>query len=254
MFDIVIPLGPNEIYSVQRQIEYTKRNVIGHRNIYIITQKQYIPLLHIQVPDCILVDENIFPFKMSDVANYFGKHHGKCNRNGWYLQQLLKMYASIVIQELSDNYLVLDADVYFLKPTEFLSPDNKPIFTTSSEYHKPYFEHMKRMNPTFTRQTDVSGISHHMMMNRTILLELFSKFNQPFWRVFIECVQEHLNVQPHVLESGASEYELYFNYMLLHHKNKMVVRTLHWSNMHPSYDILTNSRHFDYVSLCSWMK
>ena len=46
---------------------------------------------------------------MSDVASYFVQYDGKHNRNGWYLQQLLKLYASFVIEELLDNYFIMFA-------------------------------------------------------------------------------------------------------------------------------------------------
>lgn len=34
-FDIIIPLGPKELMNFSQQIEYTKKNIIGFRNIYI---------------------------------------------------------------------------------------------------------------------------------------------------------------------------------------------------------------------------
>ena len=37
LFDIVIPLGPKEKNNIFRQIEYIQKNVIGYRNIYIVT-------------------------------------------------------------------------------------------------------------------------------------------------------------------------------------------------------------------------
>ena len=36
-FDIVIPVGPYDKLCIYKQIEYTKKNVIGYRNIYIIS-------------------------------------------------------------------------------------------------------------------------------------------------------------------------------------------------------------------------
>jgi hypothetical protein len=36
MFDIVIPLGPNELSRIHQQIKQVKENVIGYRNIYIV--------------------------------------------------------------------------------------------------------------------------------------------------------------------------------------------------------------------------
>ena len=42
------------------------------------------------------------------------------NRNGWYLQQLIKLYSGYFIPYILDHYLVIDSDVYFLKEIEFI--------------------------------------------------------------------------------------------------------------------------------------
>ena len=56
------------------------------------------------------------------------KYHGKLTRNGWYLQQLLKLYAGLTIPNILENYLVVDSDVFFLKPIHFYE-DGKFIYT-----------------------------------------------------------------------------------------------------------------------------
>lgn len=251
-FDIVILLGPNERNNISKQIECTKKNVIGYRNIYIITNNYD----NLEIPGCKIIDENIFPFKMTDVAGVFNRYNGKKNRNGWYLQQILKLYASLVIDELLDNYLVIDADVFFLKPTEFLI-DNKYAFTTSNENHPPYFDHMVKLHESFIKQTTFSGISHHMIFNRQIIKEIIdlveTTHNRPFWIMFIESVDEHKKYDINYDEAGASEYELYFNYMLLNHKDKMIIRQLNWSNKRYNYKVnINNNNQEDYVSICAW--
>jgi hypothetical protein len=251
MFDIVIPLGPNERKNIFKQIEYTKKNVIGYRNIYIVTNT----FDNINIDGCKIIDESIFPFKMSDVASYFAQYNGKNNRNGWYLQQLIKLYACFVIEDMLETYLVIDADVFFLKPTEFYK-DSKFIFTTGDEEHIPYFVHMSKLHPSFKKVIKYSGISHHMLFNRKYLNEIFElvekKNNKPFWCAFIESVEEHKKYSIDAAESGASEYELYFNYMVNNHKDIIEIRRLNWSNKNIRYN-LSNERNMDYVSLCSWM-
>lgn len=251
MFDIVIPLGPNEIKHIDKQIEYTKKNIIGYRNIYIVTKNAN----ELQINDCKMIDENVFPFKMDFVADYFAQHNGKNNRNGWYLQQLLKLYVSFSVEELLDSYLILDADVFFLKPTEFIK-DNKYIFTTGNEYHMPYFEHMQQLHPILKKTHKKSGIAHHMLFNRHILKELFDLVesyhnNKPFWLVFIENVKEHKKYDKSHSESGCSEYEIYFTYMVLNHSEKMIVRDLKWANKSKNHKITQNDQE-DFVSICSW--
>jgi hypothetical protein len=250
-FDIVIPLGPNEIARIQEQIQYTKQHVIGYRNIYIVTCNTKIKL-----DGCIIVDEDIFPFK-EFIANYFAHHYGKNNRNGWYFQQLIKLYAGTYIEGILDNYLVIDADVFFLKPTEFME-NGKPIFSVGQEYHSPYFTHMNLLDKSFTKIIRESGICHHMLFNKHYLNEIFNivetSHEKPFWQVFILCVSEHKNHKPSASESGASEYELYFNYMLINHRDDTLVRKLNWNNISDiAFQKGSYNKNNDFVSVCAWM-
>ena len=261
-FDIVIPLGPNEVKNICKQIEYVKKNVQGFRRIFVVS---YDPA--ILLDGCIVIDETIFPFKMQDLANYFSQHQGKSNRNGWYFQQLLKLYAGQVIPDILPHYLVIDADVFFLKPVNFFNTvktiDSTGIhsyvqycFTVGREYHVPYFEHMKRLHSSFRKINSLySGISHHMLFSTQYvkeMMEMVCKHHSngfPFWRIFIECVKEHLKHGPDQLESGASEYELYFNYMLQYHADLVCARGLKWKNVSSQFDISSvDDAH--YVSVC----
>jgi FkbM family methyltransferase len=237
-FDIVIPVGPNDIGIVTKQIEYTKQNIIGYRNIYIICCNDS---LHID--GCITVSENIFPFSLQTVADY----HGTLERNGWYLQQLLKLYAGFVIPGILEKYLVIDSDTFFLKPTKFIE-NGKCAYNFGTEYHPPYFEHMYKLHPTFTKKyTNISGICHHMMFEKRYSKEIFdiveNVHNDTFYNVFLKNVTQ-------VNGSGASEYEIYFNYMCHKHPDEIVIRPLQWKNT----NTLEISGDFDYVSYHWYMR
>ena len=56
IFDIVIPVGPNDIDIINNQIIYTKKNVIGYRNIYLISCNDSL-----YIDGCITIKEDIFP-------------------------------------------------------------------------------------------------------------------------------------------------------------------------------------------------
>ena len=240
-FDIVIPLGPNEYEKLPIQIEYTKRHVIGYRYIYIVTNTSKIPE---KVPGCIYIDESIFPFSLKDIAEY----HGESSRNGWYLQQIIKLYASMVIPGILENYLVLDADTYFLRPISFLDK-GAILFNVGTENHAPYFSHMSRLHPSLTRtRPDLSGVCHHMLMSKMFIRSLFEMVEShhggiPFWRVFLKEVDKDFYIH-----SGASEYEIYFNYMLSFHPRFIRIRPLKWMNC-PSFPRIKDE--LDYVS-CHW--
>ena len=238
IFDIVIPLGPDEMHIINNNINTIKLNIIGYRNIYIISTNP-----NIIIDDCIIINENIFPFKMSDISLYIKDK----KRNGWYLQQLLKLYAGFYIPNISENYLVIDSDLYFLKKINFFEND-KPIYTISYEYHQPYFIHMNKLHESFFKKYDISGISHHMIFNIKYIKEIFdlveTKHNESFWKIFLSMVNEDTH-------SGASEYEIYFNYIL---KYDIIIRRLEWSNI--SYNDFNNkvyNPNSDYVSICSYL-
>ena len=66
-----------------------------------------------------------------------------------------------------------------------------------------------------------------MMFQKKFIKELFelieAKHSAVFWKVFLDEV--HVDE-----ESGASEYELYFNFMIAYHTDKVIIRPLQWKN------------------------
>ena len=239
LFDVVIPLGPNDITQISKVVECVTQNIIGYRNIYIITKTD------IQLNNCIKIDESSFPFKINNIAEI----HGESPRNGWYYQQLLKLYAFEIIPNLLDRYLVIDADTFFLKKVHFIDyTNNKCLYNFSTfENHKPYYEHMRRLDDSFDKVLQDSAVCHHMVFEKKYVKELFNiiekKYNKSFWKVFLESVDES-----HILLSGASEYELYCNFMFKFHPECVELRKLNWSNVHNLTKELSD---FDYVS-CHW--
>ena len=232
IFDIVIPVGPKDKKVIEKQIKYTKKNVIGYRNIYLIC---YDPL--IKIDGCITINENIFPFNMKTVE----KHHGKSPRNGWYLQQLLKLYAGKIIKGILGKYLVIDSDTFFLKPTTFVE-NNICLFNYGKGCHEPYFIHMKKLDKNLIKvDKNKSGICHHMIFETKYVLEFISKIkrihNELFFDIFLKFSKNNT-------KSGASEYEIYFNYMLKNHPDKIKIRELKWENTCNFEEY----KHFDYIS------
>lgn len=220
-FDIVIPVGPNDIDVINEQIKYTKKNIIGYRNIYIIYKNNSL-----QIQGCITISEDIFPFNIQTVELY----HGKLKRNGWYLQQLLKLYAGNIIPNVLNTYLVIDSDTFFKKPTSFIK-DNKYLYNYGTENHKPYFQHISQLHESFKKiNVSKSGICHHMIFDNKIINEIINlvetRHKRKFYDVFLSLVD------PKTYESsGASEYELYFNYILQKHSNNILIRELKWKNV-----------------------
>jgi hypothetical protein len=222
--DVVITVGPSDIDLLPEQIQHTRKNVMNCRNIYLIS---YDP--SVNVPGCITVDERIYPFTLETVQEVLGKNH----RNGWYLQQLLKVYAAQVVPDLLDRFVCIDSDAFFVKPIEFVNPTNdRSRCCYSAEYHISYFEHMERLCPSLKRiDPKKSGICHHMVFERQYWKEIIDMVEtyhngKAFYEVFLNSVDV-----AQATMSGASEFEIYFNYMLQNHSEKIEVRPLIWEDV-----------------------
>lgn len=227
-FDIVIPVGPADILSMQKVVKYARKNIVGHRNIYLISYDK-----NLVVEGCVTIDENLAPFNKEEIRSHFQKKEFRDNCN-WYYQQLLKFYAFEIIPDLLDDFLIMDADVYFLKPIRFFE-DDKALLAYADllqePYHEPYFRHMKALNSGLRRfNKDYSGICHHCMFNKDRIRSLFnltkSGLDRDFWRILLDCVDENDSL------FAISEHEIYFNFMLLFHADECKIRKLSWKNVY----------------------
>jgi len=242
LFDIVISIGPNDKDIVSKQVQYTQENVIGFRNIYIIPYDATFTL-----PGCITIPETMFPFSIDTFQRI---HPDATKRAGWYLQQLFKLYAGFVIPGILDAYLVIDADTFFFQPITFMQQNNQvAMFNYSTECHLPYLEHLNKMHPTlFRMDPHKSGICHHMLFQTKFIKELFqlieSYHSCPFYEAFFNCIRD-------APKSSASEYEIYFNFMLKYHPQNIHLRKLLWKN-ETSLDAIDKT--YDYFSYHTYLR
>jgi hypothetical protein len=238
-FDCVIPYGPNDKPIIDKTILHARMYLKNLRNIYIISyDSSYIN------PGAITIDESLFPFTLNDFKSIVG-----AERAGWYLQQFLKLYVHRIIPELTEKFLILDADVLFLKPIQMFSDDGIPYYGSSNENHTPYFTQMSNMNPVLKKVSPVSGICHHMFFDKAYLEELFSvctNNQEEFWKYALSKVSPN-----DYAGSGFSEYELYFTFLHLYHPGSFIVRELSWKNTGRLSDMQGG---YDYISYAHYMR
>ncbi len=181
-------------------------------------------------------NEEKFPFSKEQIIYTIGKGNKKKIAEfkkqgmvGWYLQQLLKLYASFVIPDISSNVLVLDADTIFMNPVEFLNPQNGAFFCFKEKppgsRKKAYFQHAQRFLPDY-RTMSPYPVCHHMLFQRAILKDLFETVEKyhgtSLWKAFCLCVD--LDRHP----KAASEYEIYYNFAF-RHTDQVALRPLRWT-------------------------
>ena len=218
-FDVVIPFGPNDSDIIQKCVNSVLTHVVGARYVFVIAHEKNT----MDLSNCIILKEESFPFKRADVVEKTCEE-----RAGWYIQQLIKFYAPLLISNITENVLLVDADTVFYKRTRFIDNGKFLFDKMMGPPHQPYFEHMKRLHPTFTAWKPVtSGITNIMIFNKKIVIEIMTKVEdlhkKDFWVVFLDSITERT-------KSGASEYEIYFNYMMKFKSDVSRLRPLQWSN------------------------
>lgn len=230
--DVVIPCVEKDLITLNLCIRGIRENGANIRRIIIVSKT---PL----TDEAEWFNESNYPFSFQDIATALAHRSPfltkyllqKGSRAGWYYQQLLKLYAPLVIPDISPNVLILDADVIFLKPVTFLNENNAGMYNPGVEYNIPYFQHAADLIPGFYKHfPEYSGISHHMIFQKPVIEALFEEIERhhhlPFWHIFCRLVDRR-----HILESGASEYEIYFNYVFAC-TDQVSIRKLEWKNIH----------------------
>lgn len=215
-FDIVIPLGPKDEDMIDRCVSSIYRHVVGFRYVFIVAKNPR------DISGALVLDETTFPFSYDEVLAKTSE-----KRAGWYLQQLIKLYAPLLITDILENVLTVDADTIFHKRTKFIE-SGKFLYDKTTETHAPYFEHMIRLHPSFTTwKRSTSGITNVMLLNKKILIELMEKVEtlhrKNFWEAFLDTITEKNG-------AGASEFEIYFHYIMTNKPELVRLRPLQWSN------------------------
>jgi hypothetical protein len=215
-YDVVVCLGPKDVEIFAGRVANFRANLLGARNFFVVTSAEISDWSGVK-----FVDERSFPFSIPEIDSVMGKS----GRGGWYLQQLLKLYAGRVIPGLLENYLVVDADVYFHRPVRWFEGGRVQL-NVGSHFHTPYFLHMNRLAPFLKKTSRYSGICHMMPMKRGVVEDFLRRcedlHKKPFWISFLETVEYY--------HSGASEYELLFEFGITFHPDICVVRVLQWTN------------------------
>ena len=256
--DVVIPVHEKDQAILHEAIASVQRHVKNVRRVFVVSKTNFLQ----PNTEAHWVDESVFPFSLGDVAKSSPDGEG---RSGWLFQQLLKFYAPLVVPDVLENVLVMDADLVWLQDVcmfgvrkgEKMSPE-VPLYSTGIDFHAPYFEHMHHLLPGLQRVMRLkSGVIHHMVFNRAVLGRLFAQVkavhNAEFWSVFLN--------QTGFVASPCSEYEIYFNFLLGDAPQQLGFRQLEYKNagvqdfaeLQRIQDESRNA-HFQYINFHSYNK
>lgn len=183
-----------------------------------------------------------------------GSHPGADGRPGWVYQQLLKLGAGTYIADLSPSYLVVDADVIFLRPVGF-DPEALGRFPYSRalEHHVPYREAYARLFGD-EPPASFSLTAHHMLYDRELLEELQSdlerRHGRPWYWAYVDAVDP---AEP----SSISEMDVYGWWVLEHHPEAAHLRQLSWRDVRVVPGVagrVALAADYDFVAAHAWYR
>ncbi len=93
------------------------------------------------------------------------------DRRGWVTQQVVKLATGMISG--SPASLLIDADTVLLREQNWLAPGGVQLLCFSRDYHVPYEQHAVRMWVDLARPTGMTYITHHQLLQRELLQQMF---------------------------------------------------------------------------------
>lgn len=264
MFDAIMPVTQQHNNIACLSIQSLMQNV-KPRSIYVITPKDnfsFFERLRKIYPVVIIDENNVIPdIDLRSIAAFIENAGQNRARAGWYFQQFLKMSACF-LPDITDHYLIWDADTVMLKPIQFLNERNQALIKPSLEYNQPYFETYERLLGK-TRSVDYSFISEHFFIKTAFMKELIAAIEEHatgnrhwVWKILDAIETKHLS------GAGFSEYETYGNFINSVHPGAFALRPLKtvrygarkFGPVPNKYDLYRLSLSYSYASFETWDK
>jgi hypothetical protein len=131
-----------------------------------------------------------------------------------------------------DYFLILDADTVLIRPQVF-ELNNKVVSLHSDEHHQPYFDLYEKIFRKYP-STDLSFVSHHILMNKSKLIELKKEIEdlnggEKWYNVILNMIDRSNS-------SCMSEYEIYGHWTLQNYVDQIIRE--YWYNFAMSADNL----------------
>lgn len=254
--DVVIVSHPKDKGTIDMCIDGIRENGKNVRRVIVVSPE---PL----TDNAEWFDEKKFPFSKDDIRMQIGHEDpemivdffARAHNAGWYLQQMLKMYAIFVIPNISNNVLVIDADSVFVRPISFLNPKTHAGRLCVSDHRDTkghYIRQAERFVPSYRRiNVGLNSVNHHMLFQRAIMKDLFDEVERvhkmPFWKAW--CRSIFVNG-----DRGASEYEIYYNFALNHCKDVTTHQLKRRSSGYPERVNIYRKEGYQLVSFHSYMR
>lgn len=239
------------------------------RNVYVIGTPQMMEILdeegkaagaHWPSDRVIKVPQRLFPFSLQDVVEVRTKAGlprqkiaGDKDRHAWTYQQLLKLYAHMVLGQAGPNRpqllpsaLVADADDVWLKPVDFVYSEGDEgrhiAWYSLGSKHSGSFDsdtwigaqclkslkfdqdlQLRKVVPDGGHLQDAfTGITHHSVFQADVIADMMDSISlansKPAWHVLAE------------VKGALTEYEIYISWAATKYPERIALRGLPYIN------------------------
>jgi hypothetical protein len=249
VIDFVIPCHPKDIETVELGV-YSIQKLSCSNNVYLISPEDLKLKGTIQI-----LDREFDSYCSLNIIKEIWKEKNErlSYRSSWIYQQLLKLNTHKIISDLTESYVIVDADTFIISDVDF--DPNIFQYCIASEYHKPYLETYEKIMKR-KPNSGFSFIYHHMVFNKKFVQELIDYIEKIHNKKLFDVIVDNINYNE---ASTFSEWDLYANWMWDNHKDLCVNRQLKYActNNIPtkkSLDELQIKTDIDIMSAHAWIR
>jgi hypothetical protein len=192
--DIFIPyhISDYEVFILHGGLNSIQQHVKGWRRIFIVSAEN-TSIAHVISQDGRITwrSEETYSFSPNKQQERLGS---------WYLQQALKLLAPLEMPEMCKTFLVLDADLHFVRDWSFKATDAKWNYFFPGEFPGGFLKDLAEKSQESTYGiTHVNSLNtfgtlctvhHHMVMQKDVLHELTAHVatlhGKPLLRVLVD--------------------------------------------------------------------
>ena len=251
--DVVIPAHEKDFDLLRHAVRSVLRHVSPVRRVHVVSSTPFRGMddrvRWIPEPE-----SSVVPTIADLRRTWTGRPGAQLDRAPWIYQQLLKLAAPAYVEPLTTSYLVMDADVVFLRPVSF-DPDGCGRFpySRSWELHAPYREAYRRLFGT-DAPTGHSFVAHHMLFEQSLVSEMLREIEDRHATGWADAILASIDAGQ---ESAFSEWETYGWWLMDRHPDVPRHRQVFWQDVR----VVPRRREravlgldFDFVAAHRWMR
>jgi hypothetical protein len=251
--DVVIPAHPKDFPVLRHSVRSVLRWLEPVQRVYVVASEPFPT----KDPRVVSVPESsATSLPTSAQLSERWTEHGStaAARAGWIYQQVLKLGVPEFIPDISAAYMLVDADVIWLRPWQIAIDDRIRFpYTQAFEYHPPYRDAYYRLFGA-RPQAPFSLTAHQMVYDQDLLAQMKRAIEErhgvAWWEAYVQAADP---LEP----SSISELDIFGLWVLDNHPAAASHRQLNYLNVPVVPGLLGRAayaRDFNFVAAHAWQR